>query len=38
MFPTIAWDSPPTVGWEISPPASPFDDYWQFSGIGTLLD
>jgi hypothetical protein len=38
MFPTIAWDSPPTLGWQ-NLPIAPRDSYFlQFFGIGTLLD
>jgi hypothetical protein len=38
MFPTDAWDSPPTLGWENPPVAGQPDSFSQFSGIGTLLD
>jgi hypothetical protein len=38
MFPTEAWDSPPTLGWENPPLRHLLHNFPQFSGIGTLLD
>jgi hypothetical protein len=38
MFPTELWDSTPTLGWDFSPADKPAVHFWQFSGIGTLLD
>jgi hypothetical protein len=38
MFPRIAWDFPPTLGWENPPFSHLCISFWQFCGIGTLLD
>jgi hypothetical protein len=38
MFPTDDWDSPPTLGWEISLIFRQQSRFWLFCGIGTLLD
>jgi hypothetical protein len=38
MFPAQAWDSTPTLGWEIAPFGACEVNFPQFSGIGTFLD
>ena len=38
MFPIPAWDSAPTLGWEIPQSWSQLNSFSQFCGIGTLLD
>jgi hypothetical protein len=38
MFPTDAWQIPPTLGWENPPTDAVANSFPQFSGIGTLLD